>query len=58
MSDEDDNVNAEFTEDQALMVEPDGVGVNLDDRKINELAIDVWRDEDKKEEEGEYRQAA
>jgi hypothetical protein len=37
--------------------EDDGVGVNLDDRKINELAIEVLVDENQ-EEEGEYRQAA
>lgn len=51
--DEDDDMSASLVEDKPLMVGPDGVCANVDDRKINELDIEVGE-----EEEVEYRQAA
>ena len=51
--DEDDDMSATLIEEDPIMVGPDGVCVNLDDRKINELPIEVGE-----EEQAEYRQAA
>lgn len=50
---DDDQMSATLVEDNPIMVGPDGVCVNLDGSKINELAIEVGEDE-----EVEYRRAA
>ncbi|HEY6172622.1 MAG TPA: hypothetical protein VIX80_10225 [Candidatus Kapabacteria bacterium] len=49
--DEDDDMSASLVEDNPITVGPDGVCANVDDRKINELDIEVGQEEG-------YRQAA